>query len=121
MSICPNSINTHKKGINWPSDDLLHLSRASFDVKDLLEDKVIDTFSQLNITISVSDIEDCHRLGKTNPKNTIVPFVNWKFCSNALEKKKQLMSLNKTELGFKSDVALYISENLTPFNQYLAW
>ena len=31
------------------------------------------------------------------------------------------MSINKTELGFKPDVALYISENLTPFNQRLAW
>ena len=39
---------------------------------NLLEDKVIDIFSQLNITISKSDIEDCHRLGKANPKNTIV-------------------------------------------------
>ena len=28
---------------------------------NLLEDKVIDIFSQLNITISKSDIEDCHR------------------------------------------------------------
>ena len=42
----------------------------------LLEDKVIDMFSQLNITISKSDSEDCHRLGKANPKNTIVQFVN---------------------------------------------
>ena len=88
---------------------------------NLLEDKVVDIFSQLNITISKSDIEDCHRLGKANPKNTIVRFVNRKFCNIALEKKKQLMSLNKTELGFKPDVALYISENLTPFNQHLAW
>ena len=31
------------------------------------------------------------------------------------------MSLNKTELGFKPDIALYISENLAPFNQRLAW
>lgn len=38
----------------------------------LLDDKVIDIFNQLNITISKSDIEDCHRLGKANPKNTIV-------------------------------------------------
>ena len=36
---------------------------------NLLEDKVIDIFSQLNITISKSDIEDRHRLGKANPKN----------------------------------------------------
>ena len=48
---------------------------------NLLEDKVIDIFSQLNIT----------------------------------------MSINKAKLGFKSDVALYISENLSPFNQSLAW
>ena len=27
---------------------------------------------------------------------------------------KKLMSVNKTELGFKQDVALYISENLIP-------
>ena len=86
---------------------------------NLLEDKV-DIFSQLNITISKSNIEDCHRLGKANPKNTIARFVNRKFCNDALTKKKQLMSLNKTELGFKPDVALCISENLTPFNQRLA-
>ena len=86
----------------------------------LLEDKVVDIFSQLNIAISKSDIEDCHRLGKANPKNTIERFVNRKFCNIALEKNKQL-SLNKTELGFKPDVALYISENLTPLNQRLAW
>ena len=88
---------------------------------NLLEDKVIDIFSQLNITISKSDIEDCHRLGKANPENTIVRFVNRKFCNDKLEKKKKLMSINKMELGFKPDVALYISENLTPFNQRLAW
>ena len=31
------------------------------------------------------------------------------------------MSENKTELVFKPDVALYISENLTRFHQRLAW
>ena len=31
------------------------------------------------------------------------------------------MSVNKTELSFKPDVSLYISENLTTFNQRLAW
>ena len=75
---------------------------------NLLEDKVIDIFSQLNITISKSDIEDGHRLGKANPKNTIVRFVNRKFCNDALEKKKNLMSINKMELGFKPDVALSV-------------
>ena len=31
------------------------------------------------------------------------------------------MSVIKMELGFKRDTALYISENLTPFTQRLAW
>ena len=63
----------------------------------LLDDKVIEIFSQLNFTISKSDIEDCHRLGKANPKNTIVWFVLQKFRNKALEKKKKLMYVNKTE------------------------
>ena len=37
---------------------------------------------------SGSDIENFHRLGKTNPKYTIVRFVNRKFCNDALEQKK---------------------------------
>ena len=37
-----------------------------------------------------------------------------------MEKNKNITSLNKTKFGFKPYVALYISENLTPFNQYLA-
>ena len=40
---------------------------------DQLEEKVIDIFSQLSISLSKSDIEDCHQLGKSN---TIVRFVN---------------------------------------------
>ena len=42
--------------------------------------------------------------------------VNRKFGNDALEKKKKLIPINKTELGFKPDVAPNISENLTPFN-----
>ena len=41
---------------------------------DQLEEKVIDIFSQLNISISKSDIEDCHQLGKS-----IIRFINQKF------------------------------------------
>ena len=51
---------------------------------DQHEEKVIDIFSQLNINISKSDNEDCHQLGKSN---TIVRFINQKFCKDALEKK----------------------------------
>ena len=54
---------------------------------DKLEGKVIDIFSCIGIEVKGSDIEDCHRLGYANPKNTIVRFVNQKFCYQALDKK----------------------------------
>ena len=77
---------------------------------DQLEEKVIDIFSQLNISLSKSDIEDCHWLGKSN---TIVRFVNWKFCKDAPEKKFDVNKLiDNSKLGFN---------NLTPYNQVLAW
>ena len=38
---------------------------------DELEGKVIYIFSCLGIEMKGSDIEDCHRLGYTNPKNAI--------------------------------------------------
>ena len=60
------------------------------EVKDnLFEQKVIDSFSQLNISISKSDVEDCHWLGKSN---TIVRFINQKFCKDTLEKSLRLIS-----------------------------
>ena len=78
-----------------------------------LENKVID--------IDASDIEDCHRLGNSTPKNTIVRFVNRKFCKKALEAKFDLRKINNAELHFDTSSVLYFSENLTPYNQYLAW
>ena len=57
---------------------------------DELEGKVIDIFSCLGIEVKGSDIEDCHRLGYTNPKNT--RFINRKFCYQALDKKWNCIS-----------------------------
>ena len=76
---------------------------------DPLEDKVVDIFHSLNINLSEHDIEDCHRLGKAESKNTIVRFVNRKFC------------YVETKLGFQAGAILYFSENLTHYNQRLAW
>ena len=42
------------------------------------------------MNIDPSDIEDCHRLGNSTSKNTIVQFVNCKFCKKALEAKFDL-------------------------------
>ena len=37
---------------------------------EVLEDKLIEIFKCINIPLAKSDIEDCHRFGKSNPKNT---------------------------------------------------
>ena len=56
---------------------------------DELEGKVIYIFSCLGIEITGSDIEDCHKIGYANPKNTIIRFVNHKFSYQALDKKME--------------------------------
>ena len=87
---------------------------------DKLEGKVIDIFSCLGIEVKGSDIEDCHRLGYANPKSTIIKFVNWKFCYQALDKRMDLHKLDSRRLGF-NPIKTYFSENLTPTNKSLAW
>lgn len=81
-----------------PSTDSLH------------GDKVINVFSQQNFAISKSDTRDCHILGKTNPKNTIVRFTNCKFYNEALNKMKDLKKINKIVLRFTPNIDLYIGE-----------
>ena len=70
------------------------------------------------ITVTKSDIEDCHRLGKNG--NTTVRFVNRKFCNDILDKKltytKILTSLNLVllwTLGFMSKEILLLTTNVS--------
>ena len=71
--------------------------------------------------MSKHDIEDCHRLEKADQKNTIVRFVDRKFCYEALDNKLNLRKVDMTKLGFQAGAILYFSENLTHYNQRLAW
>ena len=87
---------------------------------DELEGKLIDIFSCLGIEVKDGDIEDCDRLGYANPKNTIVRFVNWKFCDQVLDKKIDFHKLESKRFGFNPVKTLYFSENLIPLNQWLA-
>ena len=86
-----------------------------------LEGKVIDIFSCLGNEVKGSVIEDCHGLGYANPKNTIIRFLNCKFCYQALDKKMELPKLGSKRLGFNPVKTLSFSEKLTPTNQLLAW
>ena len=59
-------------------------------------------------------------MGKSNPKNTIVRFVNRKNRHADLSKKWDLRHIDKVKLGFL-EANLLFNENLTPYNQKLAW
>ena len=48
----------------------------------MLEEKVIQIFEGIDLSLTVNDIKDCHRLGKSG-KNTIVRFVNRRICKKA--------------------------------------
>ena len=64
----------------------------------------------------------CHRIGnsKVNSKKTIVRFINRKHCRCALVNKKKLKSFNSESIGLPN-VKLYFNENLTEYNNTLAF
>ena len=73
---------------------------ASNVKKRELEDKCIELLGKIDIKIHESDIEACHRLGKSS--KTFIRFANSKFCSKILAKKSELSDLKKerlTEIG----------------------
>ena len=57
---------------------------------DHLEHKMLNICKSMNLPVENSDIEGCHRIGKSDPKTTIVRFVNRKFCNLILDKKYEL-------------------------------
>ena len=63
----------------------------------------------------------CETRHLVTPKNTIVRFVTRKFCKKALEAKFDSQNVSNAELHFDTISVLHFSENLTPYNQYLAW
>ena len=64
-------------------------------IPDNIEDKnlghsVIEAFKVADIQISLNDIEDCHRIGKSksNSKKTIERSVNQKYCKQILYNRR---------------------------------
>ena len=96
------------KQVQYSRTNNLEIHSIPAEVKNnQREEKVIDIFSQLNISLSKSDIEDCYRLGKSN---TIARFVNQKFCKDALEKKKFDVNkrIDNLRLGFNVENKLFV-------------
>ena len=72
----------------------------------------------MNIAITKSDAEHCHELGKSSRSN-IVRFANWKNCYAILSWKFETSKVDNSKLGFEPNVNLYVSGNVTPYNQHL--
>ena len=88
---------------------------------DLLQGKVTDILKSIDVKDVKNDFEDCHRMGKANPKVTIIRFVNRKYCREALTNRASLRTTDKEELGFNATTKLFLNENLTPLNIRIAW
>ena len=87
-----------------------------------LENKVIGIFDAIGVEANSADFEDCHRVGKSknNSKKVIARFVNRKVVKNALYKRKQLKTIDKTSIGLQNGT-IFLNENLTPENNKVAY
>ena len=64
-----------------------------------LENTVVDIMKDADVDINSSDIEACHRIGKSDLKTasnkTIACLINRKYCRKALLKIKKFATINK--------------------------
>ena len=102
----------------------LEITEIPDDVSDEnLKEKVIHVLSEIQVKVSGSDIEACHRIGKSKNslKKTIVRFINRKHTKKALINRKGLININKSSLSLTSSDNIFINENLTPMNNKIAF
>ena len=87
-----------------------------------LENKVIEIYDTIGVEPKSADFEDCHRVGKSknNSEKVIARFVNRKVVKNALYKRKQLKTIDKTSIGLQNGT-IFLNENLTPENNKVAY
>ena len=87
-----------------------------------LENKVIEIFDAIGVEANSADFEDCHRVGKpkNNSKRVIARFVNRKVVKNALYKRKQLKTIEKSSIALQN-ATIFLNENLTPENKKIAY
>ena len=83
----------------------IKITGIPYTVKDNeLENKVIGIFNAIGVAAYSADFEDCHRVekSKNNSKKVIPRFVLWKVIKNALYKRKQLKTIDKSSIGLQN-------------------
>ena len=66
-----------------------------------------------------NDIEACYRLGDS--RKAIVRLVKRKHSFEALKNKKMLMSVDLTSLGLDKNANLFLSQNLSDYNNKISF
>ena len=110
----------------------LKITEIQNDVSEKnLEEKVIHVLSEIQVNLSGSDVEACHRIGKsrnsskttaTTTTTTIVQFINSKQVKRALINSKGLIiNINKFQISLASFDNIFINSNLTPLNSKIAF
>ena len=92
---------------------------------DELEDTVTSIMEDVYVIVQNSDIEACHRIGKSeqkaSSKKTIVRVINRKYCKKALVNRKNLININsEMKNNFSRNNKIFINENLTRANESIA-
>ena len=93
---------------------------------DNLEDAVTSIMEDVDVFIQNGDIEACPKIGKsdkkTSSKETIVQFVNRKYCRKALINRKELVNINsKTKYNLSKNNKIFINRNVTRTNESIAF
>ena len=70
-------------------------------------------FKKIGVEIGKRDVQARHRLKEK--ERTIAKFVNRKDCLQTLRVKKELKSLDPTELDFPENTKIFVNEILCPF------
>ena len=79
----------------------------------VLEETLRGVFKKIGVEIDERDVQACHRLKEKD--RTIVKFVNRKDCLQILRVKKELKSLDPTDLNFPENTKIFINESLCPY------
>ena len=80
-----------------------------------LEDKVINVLDKVNVKVTKNDIETCYRLGDKNNSEVRQS----KIFVEALRNKKMLISTDLTSIGLDKNTNLFLSQNLSDYNNKL--
>ena len=91
--------------------------------KKVIKSFVISIMRANNIEIDGDNIGACYRIRKPkrNSKKISVWFCNCKISKKALYNKKKLGSVMKLKIGLDDTTKLFISENLSGYNNKLAF